>query len=91
MEKEDLELNLITALKLQQHHDECLDLSLNILKLPSSSQGGVTILLLSFIDWTSSMRKYINSFGYQLVKSKELILPHKKSLLDEVSCHHRQQ
>jgi hypothetical protein len=85
MEQADIEVNLISALNSRGDYEQCISLSLELLALPPASQGGVTALLFSFVDWTASMRKYVNSFGFQLVRSKELVLPKKKTLFDEVS------
>jgi hypothetical protein len=85
MEQADIEVNLISALNSRGDYEQCISLSLELLALPPASQGGVTALLFAFVDWTASMRKYVNSFGFQLVRSKELVLPKKKTLFDEVS------
>lgn len=85
MDKADIEMNLVSALNVRGDFDQCLSLSLDLLDLPPAAQGGVTTLLFSFVDWSPSMRKYVNAFGFQLVRAKELTLPRKKTLFDEVS------
>ena len=85
MDREDIEVNLVSALSARGDSEQCLSLSLSLLALPPPAQGGVTTLLFSFVAWTPAMRKYVNVFGSQLVRAQELTLPRKKTLFDEVS------
>lgn len=84
MLRADLEVNLLSALRVRGDYDQCVALSLEMLALPPAEQGGVTALLFSFVDWTPSSRKHVNAFGHELTSRGELRLPAKKKLFDEV-------
>ena len=87
MDKADIEVNLVSALNVRGDYEQCLALSLRMLGLPVPAQGGITALLFSFVDWSPAMRKYVNAFGFQLVRAQELTLPRKKTLFDEVMSY----
>ena len=84
MQKTDIEYNLLQALNVRGDYDQCVHLSFDLLSLPPVNEGGATIFLFSFIDWTPSMKKQINMYGFQQVSSKALTLPKKSTLYDEV-------
>lgn len=53
--KEEMELGVISSLHDNGKYDRCLLWSLELMKLPSLTEGGIFILYLSLLQWTQSM------------------------------------
>lgn len=85
MDREDIEMNLIQALNVRGDYKECVTRSLEMLELPAPSEGGVAVLLFSMVDWSPSMRKYVNSFGFEQLRDYNMTFFKRHKLFDEAS------
>ncbi len=84
MTRQNVEFNLIQALNSNNDFDLCLKLGLQMLDLPDVTQGGATVLTLSFVKWSPQNIQRIIAFGEEATRQGKLNLAPGRSLIDEV-------